>query len=49
MILMAIFIIGTFSNVSVLSSIISVIEWPFEKIIMLILIPFEALFSLIGL
>jgi len=49
MILMAIFLLGSFSNISVLSLIINIIEWPFDKIITLILIPFEALFSLIGI
>lgn len=49
MILMAIFLIGSLSNVSLLSLIINIIEWPFDKIIGLILIPFEALFSLIGI
>ena len=36
-------------EVSVLTLIINIIEWPFDKIITLILIPFEALFSLIGI
>lgn len=49
MILMAIFLVGSISNVSLLSLIINIIEWPFDKIIGLILIPFEALFSLIGI
>ena len=49
MILMAIFLIGMVSNISLLSQIVSIIQWPFEKIIGLIMVPFEMLFSLIGL
>ena len=49
MILMAIFFIGYVSRISILSKVVSIIQWPFEKIIGFILIPFEMLFSLIGL
>ena len=49
MILMAIFFIGYVSRISILSKVVSIIQWPFEKIIGFILIPFEMLFSLIGI
>jgi Zn-dependent protease len=49
MILMGIFLLGSISRVSLLNVIINIIEWPFDKIIGWILIPFEALFSLIGI
>ena len=49
MILMAIFFIGYVSRISILSQVVSIIQWPFEKIIGFILIPFEMLFSLIGI
>lgn len=49
MFLMAIFLIGMVSNISLLSQIVSIIQLPFEKIIGLIMVPFEMLFSLIGL
>ena len=49
MILMIIFLMGSVSNVSILTLIINIIEWPFDKIIALILIPFETFFSLIGI
>ena len=49
MILMAIFFIGYVTRISILSKVVSIIQWPFEKIIGFILIPFEMLFSLIGI
>lgn len=49
MILLAIFFIGTFTHISILSTAVDIIQWPFEKIIGLIMVPFEILYSMIGL
>lgn len=49
MIIIGIFFLGYVSRISILSKLVSIIEWPFEKIIGFIMIPFEMLFSLIGI
>ena len=49
MIIWVVFLIGMVSRISILSTVVEIIQWPFEKIIGFILIPFEMLFSLIGL
>ena len=43
------FFIGMFTNISILSTAVDIIQWPFEKIIGLIMVPFEILYSMIGL
>ena len=49
MIIWVVFLIGMVSRISILSTVVEIIQWPFEKIIGFIMIPFEMLFSLIGL
>ena len=49
MIIWVVFLIGMVSRISILGTVVEIIQWPFEKIIGFILIPFEMLFSLIGL
>ena len=49
MIIWVVFLIGMVSRISILSTVVEIIQWPFEKIIGFILIPFEMLFSLIGI
>ena len=49
MIIWVVFLIGMVSRISILGTVVEIIQWPFEKIIGFIMIPFEMLFSLIGL
>ena len=49
MIIWVVFLIGMVSRISIPSTVVEIIQWPFEKIIGFIMIPFEMLFSLIGL
>ena len=49
MIIWVVFLIGMVSRISILGTVVEIIQWPFEKIIGFILIPFEMLFSLIGI
>lgn len=49
MILWVIFIASTFTNIPILSSLVSIIEIPFTYIISFICVPFEMLFSIVGL
>ena len=49
MIIWVVFLIGMVSRISILGTVVDIIQWPFQKIIGFILIPFEMLFSLIGI
>ena len=49
MILMVIFLASTFTQIPILSSLVSIIEYPFERIIEILAMPFYLLFSLFGI
>ena len=49
MIIWIVFIVGMVSRISILDKVVNIIQWPFQMIIGFIMIPFEMLFSLIGI